>query len=387
MRLLHIIYRAQKETESTPNLTMEFTMRLHPETYVFSMMPPLETKGDYPVINLPRFKSVILFFPLLFIKHPIFCIHYLFSKKTFNFGWIKTNLINLCRYGFLFHFINKSNITHVNIFFGDIGEIFTELKRILPIKLYVSFHGHESGIRYLNSFKAVRKYCDAYFVLCEFMKKELIAGGLNEKLIHVVKTGLDFSMMSIDKKLLRKNQILYVGRLVEMKAIIDAIQAFNIIHKKHPETRLIVAGDGPLRKKAQALAHQLNLNSVIDFLGHRIPSDIYNLMHESKIFFLPSKVAANGNKEGTPCAILEAQAIGLPVVSTYHAGIPEIVLNGETALLSQEGDVENLAKSLDTLLSDETLWNSFSEKARKYVRENYSIEKRARILLKTFQRL
>jgi len=387
MKLLHIIYKAWEETQSTPNLTIEATMRLHPQTFCYSMLKPTQQKCHFPLIQFPYIRSVLLYAPVFIVFHPLFSLHYVFSKKTANFFWLKSNLINLCRISFLVAFIKKNSITHVNVFYGDSGEVFAELKKILRVKLFLSFHGCDSSAPFLQRCRMLKKYYDAYFVLCDFMKNDLIVNGIKPEKIYMVKTGLNFGVMDVTGETPRKYQILFVGRLVEKKGIFDALAAFARIAEKYERLQFVVVGDGPLEADAKRLAGDLTIADNVVFCGHLKPKSVYENMRESLIFFLPSKIAHNQSREGTPCAIIEAQALGLPVVSTVHAGIPEIVIDGQTALLSAEGDIDGFVKSLDLLLSDNKRLQTFAHQAKKYALENYPIEKRAGTLLDLYQKI
>ncbi len=386
MNILHIIYIAKAITESTPNLTIQEIFKQNINSFVFSLRKPAGIKGDYPVFWLPIYKLIISFF-LFFLCKPFFCLKYLLLRKTQNKFWIKENTIYLIQFSFLFSLIKKNNITHLNCFFGNAGEFLVQLKSLLPIKTIVSFHGLDTAEKSLSIYKNLKKYCDSYFVLSNSMKKDLISAGFNQKIINVVKTGLDFSNMPVNEQFPRKNQILYVGRLVEKKSITDAISAFKLICKKHPEFKLVVVGDGPLMARAVNNVEKFNLIDSVIFLGQQHPSNVYKLMLKSKLFFLPSKTASNGDKEGIPVTIIEAQALGLPVVSTYHAGIPEGVIENKTALLFNEGDVYTMSKGLERLITDKELWNRFSQNAKKYAIENYSIDIRVKKILEVFKRI
>lgn len=387
MNLLHIIYRANNHTESTPNLSIYSTMKLNKNTHCLSMRTPTQNKCEYPVTVIPILKSLLTLLTFFLIKHPLFSIGYMFDKKTENILWLKTNFINLCRYSYITNFVKKNNIDHINIFFGDSGEVFAELKKVIDIKLSISFHGCDSGIPFLKRCKALKKYCDAYFVLCEFMKNDLLSVGIDESKIYVVYTGFDFSILPLESDVERENQVLYVGRLVDKKGILDGINAFAKIADKHPLYDFVIVGDGYLREPADTLIKKLGLTQRIKLEGHQPPTSVYQYMKKAKVFLLPSKVPENGSREGTPCVILEAQALGLPIVSTYHAGIPEIVLEGKTALLSEEGNINGMAESLDRLLSDNQMIENFSKEASEYSISNYPIMKRGEKLLEIYKEL
>ena len=387
MKIVNIIYQAGTLTESTPNLTIGFLHKTVKHSYTFSMIKPLHLKGDYKPIQLSPIKCFSMkCIPFVLLQFR-FCIKYITHKKSHNILWVKTNMLNLLRFIYLFHFIKKNNITHLNCFFGNIGEFFVQLTIFLPLKVTVSFHGVDASDSMLKGYFNIKKYCDAYFVLAEHMKFDLLKRGFRKELIHVIKTGLNFSSMPLYDTYSKKNQIVYVGRLVEKKAILDAIFAFSLISQKFSQYSFIVVGDGPLMEKAKKTTHELSLTGRIFFLGSQLPERVYQIMLESKVFLLPSKTAPTGDKEGAPVSIIEAQVLGLPVVSTFHAGIPEIVIPDKTALLSNEGDIAKIAQGIECLLEDESLLKSFSKRAIDYSRSRFDITRRITEIIEVLQGL
>ena len=114
-------------------------------------------------------------------------------------------------------------------------------------------------------------------------------------------------------------------------------------------------GEGPLLPEAQALAQKLRLGERIRFLGVRRQAEVAVLMRQVRLFVQHSLVAADGDSEGNPVAVMEAQLSGLPVVATRHAGIPEVVIDGLTGFLVDEGDVTAMSEVIERLLQDPAL--------------------------------
>lgn len=141
---------------------------------------------------------------------------------------------------------------------------------------------------------------------------------------------------------------LAVGRFVAKKGPLHTIRAFAL----QPHGTLWMVGEGPLLSEAKALVDRLGLADRVRFLGIRSQSDVADLMRRVRLFVQHSLVAADGDSEGNPVAVMEAQLSGLPVVATRHAGIPEVVLDGETGLLVDEGDVEGMGAAIARLLQD-----------------------------------
>ncbi len=124
-----------------------------------------------------------------------------------------------------------------------------------------------------------------------------------------------------------------------------------------------------------ALATALGINNCVRFLGAQPHETVLNLMRGAEIFALPSQTAKNGDSEALGIVFNEASACGVPIVSTWHGGIPEAVLDGETGFLVPERDDAALAEKLDTLLSDRALGEKMGQRGREFVCEVFDIRK------------
>src|SRR5205085_9701304 len=104
------------------------------------------------------------------------------------------------------------------------------------------------------------------------------------------------------------------------------------------------------------------------------------------VFLLPSVTAANGDQEGTPVSLIEAQATGLPVVSTFHSGIPEVVRDRETGFLVPESDVNLLTERLEYLADHPDCWEIMGSKGRAHVEAHYDIARLNRDLVALYEK-
>lgn len=137
------------------------------------------------------------------------------------------------------------------------------------------------------------------------------------------------------------------------------------MRERHSNFRYAIIGDGPLKDSLATIARDLNIADLVHFHGAQDTTFIQRAMAESHLFLLPSVTASDGDQEGTPVSILEAQAAGLPVVSTLHAGIPEIVGNGESGFLVPEKDPSALAERLIYLMEHPEQWPILGKTGRK----------------------
>jgi glycosyltransferase involved in cell wall biosynthesis len=163
--------------------------------------------------------------------------------------------------------------------------------------------------------------------------------------------------------------VVFVGRFVEKKGIDDLLSALASIRAAKP--RAVLIGDGPLEPQMRARAADLGVQAT--FLGAQPPAEVARHLAASRMLVAPSRTARDGDTEGLPTTILEAAAVGLPVVSTRHSGIPEAVVDGETGLLGAEADPVALAGNIARLLDDEDLRRRLGRAARERVRARFDL--------------
>jgi colanic acid/amylovoran biosynthesis glycosyltransferase len=145
---------------------------------------------------------------------------------------------------------------------------------------------------------------------------------------------------------------LSVGRFVAKKGPLLTLAAFALAARDLPELQLVMVGEGPLLAQAHQRAIQLGIAERVRFAGLRTPAEVAELMRHSRGFLQHSLTAPDGDQEGSPVAVMEAQLSGLPVVATWHAGIPDVVIDGETGILVPEGDWKAMGKAISRLAAD-----------------------------------
>ena len=118
----------------------------------------------------------------------------------------------------------------------------------------------------------------------------------------------------------------------------------------------------------------LGLQDWVVFEGLREPAEVADLMRRCRCLLLPSKRARDGDSEGCPVVVQEAQMAGLPVISTLHAGIPEVVIDGTTGFLCQEGDVQAMASAIETLLRNPDQAGVMGLAAKKYAKTHFTLD-------------
>jgi colanic acid/amylovoran biosynthesis glycosyltransferase len=183
----------------------------------------------------------------------------------------------------------------------------------------------------------------------------------------------------------REKMVLFVGRLVEKKGCASLLEAMAEVQQHSPWVELVVIGGGPLRVEYEARAAGLGLRC--RFLGTQPAAMVREWMARATVFCVPSVVAASGDAEGFGMVFIEAQAMGLPVVSTLSGGIPEAVEHGETGLLVTERDSMALAAALLALIENDELWRRYSAAGRKRVVSQFNLLRQTERLENVFTRL
>ena len=164
--------------------------------------------------------------------------------------------------------------------------------------------------------------------------------------IKIVHCGLESSFYQIDTTdFPTKPQLVCVGRICEQKGQLLLIEAAKKLADLHVDFELVLAGDGEMRQEAEALIEQYALQSKIKITGWISSEAVRKLILNSQVLVLPSFA------EGLPVVIMEAMALKRPVISTYIAGIPELVKHQENGWLCVAGDVEDLTQTMQNALS------------------------------------
>jgi colanic acid/amylovoran biosynthesis glycosyltransferase len=135
-----------------------------------------------------------------------------------------------------------------------------------------------------------------------------------------------------------------------------------------------VGGAGPRRRAGRAGAAGLGMSDAVELPGRRPHDQVAEAMAGARAFVQHSVTTANGDAEGTPVAVMEAGAAGLPVVSTRHGGISDVVLEGETGSLVDERDVEGMAKHMAALAGDPALAGRLGRAARERIVAEFSTQ-------------
>lgn len=194
-----------------------------------------------------------------------------------------------------------------------------------------------------DSYLAYRS-AKAVLTRCEFHRQRLISMGLPPENIHVNPGGVDIPTSLPPRAPSASKRFLAIGRMAPQKAPILLLEAFRRAAESDPDLSLDYVGGGALYPAVREFVEGCGLNSRVRLHGPAPEAEKLRLLSECGVFVQHSVTdPETGDEEGLPAAIQEAMAHGLAVVSTRHSGIPEAVLEGETGLLCDEGDVAGMA--------------------------------------------
>lgn len=281
----------------------------------------------------------------------------------------------------------------IHAHFGPAGVWIAPVAERLGIPLVVTFYGYDLSTLleqpfWHRQYDTLWNRVSMVTVLSEDMKETVRRLGCPEDNVQIVHLSRDLDQFPYREPQAPVRRYLFVGRLVEKKAPMDAVRAFQQAQSEYSDLRLDIVGDGPLMQDLTQFVTAHDLTDHVTLHG-RVPNEkVSELMRAADAFLLPSKTAPDGDREGTPTVLVEAQASGLPCVSTTHAGIPEMIPDANHNLLTPEGNVDQLASRMSSLSSlDTTELSTIARRGRDKVAKEFNIEKETDLICDIYSRL
>lgn len=263
--------------------------------------------------------------------------------------------------------------------YGTVGAHTYKVCKKLDIPLVIHFHGvdaHSHNVlkRYSYEYKEMFDYADRVIAVSEDMKDRLVASGAKPEKVVINPYGPNNKFYKL-KSDFKSINFISVGRFVDKKAPDKTIEAFSKLLVDYPEATLSMAGNGPLLDECRQLIRKKQIEKSVKLLGAVSHTEVFSLYQNAYCFLQHSVTAPSGDSEGTPVAILEANAAGLPVISTRHTGIKEVIIHGKNGFLVDEFDVEGMAKHMIEIAGDKTLAKQMGAYGRQRIIDHYSMEK------------
>jgi glycosyltransferase involved in cell wall biosynthesis len=283
----------------------------------------------------------------------------------------------------------RENVRLVHAHFGPDALEALPIARGLGVPMAVTLHGYDINIHrdwweagyggahkrhYPGRLLALAHRSFTYFIaVSNSVRAEAIRVGIPAEKVTTRYIGVDVAKFKPGSIPLteRGQRILFIGRLVEKKGCKYLLQAVRLVKSRIPQADLTIVGDGPQRKELEALSEELKVGA--RFLG-ALPSDaVKRELDEARVLCLPSIRAGNGDAEGFGLVLLEAQACGVPVVTSARGGAQEGIIHGETGYEFAEKDVDEMALRLIELLTDDAMATQMGRAAPRFVAQHFDI--------------
>jgi len=277
-------------------------------------------------------------------------------------------------------FFLRKGIDIVFAQFGITGVNVLEVCRGLSIPLIVHFHGFDAYARHIidsvgEKYQEMFNYSSSIVAVSKDMISQLKSLGASKEKIVYAPYGVE-DIFFENKPSFSNNTFISVGRFVSKKAPHLTLAAFREVLNQVPDSKLIMIGAGsPLLEACMDLAYSWKINEHVEFLGILDRQQVLKAFSRSFCFLQHSVIAfLDGDAEGTPLAIIEASAAGLPVISTKHKGINEAVIHDETGYLVEERDIENMSKYMIDLIRDKEKAQKMGICGRKHMHDNFNMK-------------
>ncbi|MGE0096342.1 MAG: glycosyltransferase [Alphaproteobacteria bacterium] len=319
------------------------------------------------------------------------------APEAFERGWAcgrfaPFRAINVLRYGReaaslrLLHWAatlapgGEFDVVHCH--FGTVGRLAAFLREVgaLHGRLVTTFHGVDLSACLRDDpslYDHLLRHGDLFLPISDVWRQKLLSLGCQPARTIVHRMGVEPERFVFRTRCPAADQpvkLLTVGRLIEKKGVEYGLRAAAELVRRGIKIDYQIAGDGPLRAQLERLAAALEIGSSVRFLGWQNEVQVAALMAERDLLLAPSVTDAIGDQEGIPVTIMEAMAAGMPVVSTWHSGIPELVEHGAAGFLAPERDVVALAEAVERIVRND-LWAAMGHAGRRRVELDYDVRR------------
>jgi colanic acid/amylovoran biosynthesis glycosyltransferase len=269
----------------------------------------------------------------------------------------------------------------MHIYFGHTGVHLLPFIEEWPHPCVVSFHGMDVQPRpeqpgFDAQMRLLLQTIPLVLARSQSLVDNLVALGCPREKLRLNRTGIPLEQFPFQQRTPPANRawcFVQACRLIAKKGLRTALRAFAKFHKANPQSRFVIAGDGPMKAELQTLARELGIAEAVTLPGFLSQNDLAALFQRAHLFVHPSELTSDQNQEGVPNAMLEAMATGLPVLATTHGGIPEAVTDRQTGLLVPERDDEALFQAMRTMTDDPSIAWQYGAAAAETVRKRFEL--------------
>ncbi len=349
----------------------------HPQVEKYRLLERTRIFSDIPRGGLQRFGCAIR----LIVGRGLWRSPLLLARVLKSWGRAG-EILNLRSIYHVLAFADRPAYDVLHCQFGTLGPLALKLKMlgITDGAIVTSFRGYDLT---RNAERNPRFYRQLFATGAQFLPVSrsladmLLTAGCPEERLHILHSGIDCSRFRFSARRREAEQVtkvLSIGRLVEKKGLVYAIEAVANAHRAGRKLQYTIVGDGALRPQLESRVEACGIEPLVTFRGWCDHDEVVRLMEQSHLLVAPSVTAADGDQEGIPNVAKEAMATGLPVLSTWHGGIPELVENGVTGYLVPERDVEALTERLVHFCDEPGAWAGMGERARAKIEAEFDRE-------------
>jgi colanic acid/amylovoran biosynthesis glycosyltransferase len=295
-------------------------------------------------------------------------------------------------------FVRHHRIRLIHAHFGPGGVEIMTLAERHRIPLVVTLHGWDVRLgreaegrnapyERVYRWRLPRLFRQASAIVCvsESWRERVLKLGCPADKVHTNYLGVDSKFFDGVRGPFDPMSIIFVGRLIPQKGVSSLLGAIRLLRERGVAAHLTVVGEGPELSQLQKIAAADALP--VRFVGKSTLEQIREFLRSSAVLCAPSTTQGSKAPEALGLVLLEAQAMGVPVVATRNGGIPETLQDGRTGYLIDQDMVPALAGALEKLLTNESLNRSFGQRARAFVCERFDIERCYRRLEDLYDRI
>lgn len=338
------------------------------KTLLYGGWFPYFVQGDRPLVRMPNL-----------VQRGLEKVNRAFSAHS------STDTLRQRKEQALLRFLREQRVDAVLAEYGPTGEAVADACEAAQIPLIVHFHGfdtsHLDTLTTYGQYERLFRKASGLIAVSRHMEHQLTGLGAPQSKVYYNPYGVDLNKFQPNPTGAAEPVFFFVGRFVNKKAPQLLILAFDKVRNVVPKARLILGGDGghgrvgELYAACKQMVRAMHLSDSVTFRGPLSPAQVSEEMKSAMAYVQHSVTAEDGDSEGLPNAILEACASGLPVISTRHAGIPDVIEDGKNGYLVSEGDIDTMAEKMIELASDPSLARTMGMAAREVIVRNFSMER------------
>lgn len=301
--------------------------------------------------------------------------------------------------------LQEQPVKIIHSHFGDMGWYDVPLAKKNGLKHVVTFYGIDVNMLPTQRPEWQKRYREMFqqanLFLCEgpYMVSSLIARGCPPEKVEVHRLGVEVDKITYTPRILKSGEplkILIAGTFREKKGVPYALAAIGRLHQAGAKVQVTIIGDSARglaaeeleKQKILSVIEQYKLAPVVRLLGYQPYATLLAEAYKHHLFLSPSVEAANGDSEGgAPVTIIDLMATGMPVVSTTHCDIPQVVLHGQTGLLAEERNVDQLVDHLEWFLQYPEQWEAMVANGRHHVEQNFNVQLQGSALAERYRAL